>query len=257
MDRTKRRSVAGRRSRRANATADDSPFYAPKPDAREVQQRVLQEARASAAERFVTTSRPFTPADRSRGLFGASTRERPSTASAAPADARPPSAFPMGRRQFLEMLPQTHDLSRPPTAGTRLPPVPPSEPGSPATQQKQPETRSRSQSTVGDRPVRASGSARPPSGRVRRQMPRPPSGRRGSTDASATGDATGKILPTPPPVARPSGQPRRATDAADPRGWRRSTSADQVRVCARICSAACRAFMAVAVRKCVIFLDSV
>jgi len=91
-----RGGLAGRRVRRA-ASVDSSPFYAPKPDAREVQQRVLEDARASAAERFVTTSRPFTPADRSRGLFGASTRggdRSPANPPPLAADARPPSAFP-------------------------------------------------------------------------------------------------------------------------------------------------------------------
>ena len=49
--------------------SDDTPFYAPRQDRRQaIHERIVGETRA--AVRAMQTSRPFTPMDRSRGLFG-------------------------------------------------------------------------------------------------------------------------------------------------------------------------------------------
>ncbi|EGD73080.1 hypothetical protein PTSG_04795 [Salpingoeca rosetta] len=84
------------------------------------QERVIRDLRA--AVRSVETERPYTPADRSRGLFGASRvgegqHSRIGSASSVQGamDLRPPSAFAIGRKQFLANLPETEDLERPMT----------------------------------------------------------------------------------------------------------------------------------------------
>eukprot|EP00051_Salpingoeca_urceolata_P001099 m.38629 g.38629 ORF g.38629 m.38629 type:complete len:845 (+) comp11194_c0_seq3:1577-4111(+) len=122
----------GRRRRRPQA-----PFYQPtgQQDAEAIQERVLGDARA--AVRSLSTSRPFTPADRSRGLFGISRaaaggggdgsddRSMPSlatTTATTPRDSRPASAFPMGRKQFLSALPESDDIPKAPVS--KLPPLP-------------------------------------------------------------------------------------------------------------------------------------
>ncbi len=59
------------------------PFYVQQDHTEAIHERVVGETRA--AVRALQTSRPFTPLDRTRGLFGAS-------GSANPADSRPTSA---------------------------------------------------------------------------------------------------------------------------------------------------------------------
>eukprot|EP00055_Hartaetosiga_balthica_P012876 m.63915 g.63915 ORF g.63915 m.63915 type:complete len:935 (-) comp8094_c1_seq2:250-3054(-) len=86
--------------------------------AQRAQTRVLNSVRASVHS--VETSRPFTPMDSSRGLFGTSrgfhSRVSSATSSATSKRVpRPPSAFTIGRRQFLENLPDTDYLERPRT----------------------------------------------------------------------------------------------------------------------------------------------
>eukprot|EP01147_Barroeca_monosierra_P006987 gene6987-7624_t len=89
------------------------------------QERVVRNLRA--AVRAMGTERPFTPADRSRGLFHASSsgdyKKLSRTGSAESAqhnfNPRPPSSFTIGRKQFLASLPDTDELDRP-TTGVRL-----------------------------------------------------------------------------------------------------------------------------------------
>eukprot|EP00056_Hartaetosiga_gracilis_P003298 m.61894 g.61894 ORF g.61894 m.61894 type:complete len:922 (+) comp11402_c0_seq9:171-2936(+) len=81
------------------------------------QARVLNSVRTSVHS--VETARPFTPMDSSRGLFGMSRGFQSRTSSATSTTSRrvprPPSAFNIGRRQFLENLPDTTYLERPRT----------------------------------------------------------------------------------------------------------------------------------------------
>ncbi len=77
------------------------PFYE-LPNSSRTGAKVIAEARRSV--RAVSTERPCTPADH-RILFGASGSQ-----------SRPPSAFSIGARHFID------ERSRPPT-GQRLPPI--------------------------------------------------------------------------------------------------------------------------------------
>eukprot|EP00047_Mylnosiga_fluctuans_P010168 m.14920 g.14920 ORF g.14920 m.14920 type:complete len:838 (-) comp2985_c0_seq2:139-2652(-) len=94
-----------------------APFYAPADHASAIHERIVGETRA--AVRALQTSRPFTPMDRGRGLFGAST-------VADSMDSRPTSAITIGRKQFLASLPDSQQPSRPPTG--RMQPLPPLQP---------------------------------------------------------------------------------------------------------------------------------
>ena len=61
----------GRGRGRGRGRVEEQPFYVPStPDVEAIQERVVQNTRA--AVRSLESSRPFTPADASRGLFGTS-----------------------------------------------------------------------------------------------------------------------------------------------------------------------------------------
>eukprot|EP00050_Salpingoeca_kvevrii_P011803 m.18019 g.18019 ORF g.18019 m.18019 type:complete len:838 (-) comp3638_c0_seq1:199-2712(-) len=216
---------------RGRRRVPQQPFYeAPALSGQDAAQRVVQDVRASV--RSLATSRPFTPADTSRGLFGASGRP------ASGPTARPTSAYSIGRKQFLANLDTTAGLDRPPSAspgGVRLAPLPDNQPQPPA-----PRPPSRRLPSAKD------GSAvRPSSGR--RALPqapadefrgrtssasspgrpptRPGSGRRGVSSASAAGDAGSprKFMPRPPAASNGAGGSESASA-------RRSTSADKSRI---------------------------
>lgn len=73
MSGSPRAAGGGRRlPRRRPKAGEDAPFYSRDhvPDANAIRDRVVNKTRA--AVRSMETSRPYTPMDRSRGLFGAS-----------------------------------------------------------------------------------------------------------------------------------------------------------------------------------------
>eukprot|EP00045_Choanoeca_perplexa_P006083 m.51744 g.51744 ORF g.51744 m.51744 type:complete len:835 (+) comp13455_c0_seq3:137-2641(+) len=229
--------MSSSRRRRRPQPGKDTPFYEQQRAKADAQERVLQRTRD--AVRSVKTSRPFTPADSSRGLFGVSSRSATSPLFEDEVGPRPPSAFPMGRQQFLAEMPETDDLGRPATAVQRpstrtkvfsatappprtyrAQPVPPAGPrvhSASAKHTPQPPQRSRTLSA----------------GRARRAMPTPPTA--ASVD-DVTRPATRRGLPAPP---RQTSQQEDAGPVVDnpmiaipgpPPSTRNSTSASQQRV---------------------------
>ena len=189
-------------------------------------QIVGQSRKAGRSLAALETARPVTPMDSSRGLFGASRRS--SSTSAGSRD-RPTSAFPMGRKQFLQDLPgssQMDDIatSRPGSVvslggerserrgsihAARLAPMPPMTP---------PPGKARA-ARRGDVGSPASS---------KRAMPRPPD-RAGSAEGGAA--AAGAATPPRPPTAPrpPTGTPR-TPGGRSSRLPSRSSSADTPRV---------------------------
>eukprot|EP00730_Choanoeca_flexa_P003372 TRINITY_DN11386_c0_g1_i3.p1 TRINITY_DN11386_c0_g1~~TRINITY_DN11386_c0_g1_i3.p1 ORF type:complete len:869 (+),score=165.12 TRINITY_DN11386_c0_g1_i3:161-2767(+) len=200
--------MASSRRRRRPQLGKETPFYEQHKVAADVQERVLQRTRN--AVRTVETSRPFTPADSNRGLFGVSGRSSSASlfeGSERAHSARPPSAFPMGRQQFLAEMPETDDLGRPATAAmqrpsTRSKPLSATAPApsSHRTQPKPPE-RPRTRSANSRQAPRPPQRSRTTSGgRTRRAMPAPPDQSQAtSTDDSTTArPASRRGLPQPP-----------------------------------------------------------
>lgn len=222
-----RRTTMASRGRKKQEPS--SKFYEvqARPSAEDVHERIVGRTRkAGRTIAALETARPVTPMDSSRGLFGASRRSSSSSESRD----RPTSAFPMGRKQFLQDLPGSSQMddgssSRPGSVvslgggerrgsahAARLAPMPPMTP-SPAGKA---------------RSTRRGDVSSPASSK--RAMPRPPD-RVGSADggAAAAGTATPPRPPTAPRPPSASGTPR-TPGGRNSRLPSRSSSADTPRM---------------------------
>ena len=173
-----------------------------RPSADDVRERVVGRTRQAMAS--LETARPVTPADSSRGLFGTSRRGSGSS-SAGSGRERPTSAFPMGRKQFLQDLPGSSEIdegSRPASVVslgggerrgsshhvTKLTPMTPMSPAPPA----------------GGKPPRiprnSSGDVGSPAS-SKRAMPRPPDRGEAAACGARAGGVVSATPPRPPTVA--------------------------------------------------------